>query len=281
MEIIRNLVIIIRDKTEWLYTILYQNNFFFLDYWSFLHFLAGFFLVVLLTNFSTKNIITKLFLILILYEVVEISLFFISLNIFKPEIIKDQITDIFIGFIGGISWLTIVRLKKSPYESQVVKLVTSFIISFLWVGFYGYRYNINYLNTEGLNIWSFILWFIGSNIILVLYEFLIRSFHKSLKAILIFYIIYLILLILFEFIGQEVLLIHEISKQNSSPLIFNLIHGNIYLHIFYLTAPFIIISLYNILGFFFEKSSKNICNSTITKSFSKQIIYSRFKDLIS
>lgn len=257
---IRNLVLIIRDSTEWLYTILYQNNFFFIDYWSFLHFINGLLIVVLLTNFTIKNIITKLFIILFLYEFIEISMFFISLDIFKPEIIKDQITDIFIGLIGGIMWLTIVKFRKYSFGSQAAKLVTAFIISFLWVGFYNYRYNIGFFNTEGLNVWSFALWFISGNLILVLYDFLNKYFQNYLKTLLLLYSVYLISLFSFEYIGQEILMIHEISKQNSKPLIFNLIHGNIYLHIFYLTAPFILILSYSILNYLFEKSFQNIYN---------------------
>ncbi len=90
----------IRINTEWLYTVLYHNKYFFFDYWSLVHFFSGFFIPVILSNLRIRRIYFITFLLLVLYEVVEISLIYVAFNIFKPETIKDQITDIIVGFFG-------------------------------------------------------------------------------------------------------------------------------------------------------------------------------------
>jgi hypothetical protein len=281
MEFIRTIVLAIRENTEWLYTVIYQNQLFFIDYWSFMHFFSGFILLAIISIFTKKNVISKLILFLLSYELIEISLYFISLNIFKPEIIKDQLTDVIIGLLGGLLWLSLARLKDNTISSKASKVMTSFIISFLWVGFYNYKYNIKFLNTEGLNLWSFSLWFIGSNIIISLFQLIRNRFDNLLISISLHYLSYISALIILEMVGQEVLQIHEISKSNSQPLIFNLIHGNNFLHIFYLTAPFTLLVNHSILYHILQKSKKSISNLPVFNYYNFQFIFSRLKNFIS
>ncbi|MEJ5261364.1 MAG: hypothetical protein WHT45_01690 [Ignavibacterium sp.] len=262
----------IRTNTDWLYVVIHQNKFFFIDYWSFVHFLSGFFLPVVLTNLKIRRVYFLSIMILLFYEVLEISLIYLAFNIFRPETIKDQITDIFIG-AAGVFILS--SFKNRTFLSEFWKelsyyffaMTSSLIVAFIWVGFYKYRYNIEYLNTAGLNIWAFSLWFVGLFSICLLYEKLkLMSFRKEI-SLTILYAIYLLMLFVVEFVGYEILGIKEINHSNASPLIFDLIHGTQALHIFYLLSPILIILIYEGIKFLFNNFFISVASAQIrTKS---------------
>lgn len=243
---------LIKNNTEWLYTVIYQNKFFFLDYWSFVHFFSGFILPIILTNLKIRKVFLFSLLILVLYEVVEISLIYIAFNIFKPENIKDQFTDIVVG-LTGIVFIERIRkqisdsLNRKKYFHFFPTVITPIIISFIWVGFYQYKYNYNFLNNDGFNLWAFGWWSISLFLICHFYSKLRNKFSNQIKFYLLFYLIYSISLVTIEFIGYKLLGIKEIFHTNSQNLIFNLIHGTPVLHIFYLLAPFIAIMLYKMI----------------------------------
>jgi len=171
LNIIKEIVLVIRDNTEWLYTIIYQNKIFFIDFWSIIHFLSGMLFIALICWISNKKIWLKLFLILLSYEFIEISLYFFSLEIFLPEILKDQITDIFIGLLGGIFYYYFIKSYNEHLLNYLVIIASVFFVAFIWVGFYGYKYNVEIFNTSGINIWAFRLWFCAGLLILFGYKY--------------------------------------------------------------------------------------------------------------
>lgn len=238
----------IRENTDWLYTVIYQNQFFFLDYWSVVHFLSGFFLPVILYNLNSKRIYSISILILFFYEIVEISLIYLAFNIFRPETIKDQFTDLIIGSLGVI---LIWKNRNADFSARIYSyylpsILSAFIISFLWVGFYNYKYNIEMINTAGLNIWAFSWWFAGLLFILFVAEGLKNTIKNKFILYQTVYLIYLFCLLTFEYLGYNVFNIRKISDTENSALIFNLIHGTTQLHIFYLIAPLLTFLLYSI-----------------------------------
>lgn len=190
MNVIKEIVLLIRDNTEWLYTTIYQNKIFFIDFWSILHFLSGMLFIALICWISNKKIWLKLLLILLSYEIIEISLYFFSLEIFLPEILKDQVTDIFIGVLGGIFYYYLIKLYGKRVLSYLVTIVSAFLVSFIWVGSYGYKYNIEIFNTSGINIWAFILWFCAGLLVLFSYKFLFNSYKSELKKLTVIYSFY-------------------------------------------------------------------------------------------
>jgi hypothetical protein len=246
----------IRTNTEWLYVVVYQNKLFFIDYWSFVHFFSGILLPVVLTNLKFKRVYSISTLILIAYEVVEISLIYFAFNVFKPETIKDQFTDIFIGMFG----VTISSLMKRKLSFQnlnrklnLYAVFSSLIVAFLWVGFYKYQYNFEALNTKGLNLWAFLWW---SICLFLICQFHLRQKNKFQNEILYYltlYIFYLIILFVVEFIGYKILGISEIYHSDSTALLFDIIHGTFTLHLFYLTSPFIMIFFIELIKYLFEK----------------------------
>ena len=101
----------IRENTDWLYTKIYENSFFFFDLWSFAHLWAGIGIIIVLTFLGVKFRFRILFLVLFLYEFIEIMMIFLALKVFKPETIKDQITDLVVGVLGGLMGLYLLRTK--------------------------------------------------------------------------------------------------------------------------------------------------------------------------
>mgnify|MGYP000409825610 CR=1 FL=1 len=279
MNIIKEIVLLIRDNTEWLYTIIYQNKIFFIDLWSILHFLSGMLFIALICWISNKKIWLKLLLILLSYEIIEISLYFFSLEIFLPEILKDQVTDIFIGLLGGVFYYYFIKSYNERLLNYLVMIVSVFFVSFIWVGSYSYKYNVEIFNTSGINIWAFILWFCAGLLVLFGYKFFFNSYKSKIKKISIIYLFYLISLFILEILGQYIFSIHEISKSDSKALIFDLIHGTRVLHIFYLSAPFILISTYKIFYLISYKSYKKVNDSSKMSLVLPEILTSRKNSL--
>ena len=97
-----------------------------------------------------------LFSILLFYEIVEISMLYVSLNVFLPETIKDQFTDLFVGMSGGYlfdKWLHFYSTNKKQVTTFFrnpnthIALFTAISIAFDWVGFYRYKYNMPILDS--------------------------------------------------------------------------------------------------------------------------------------
>lgn len=251
----------IRVNTDWLYTVIYQNKFFFIDYWSIVHFFSGFFLPVILSNLKFRNVYLKSFLILVLYEIIEISLIYLAFNIFKPETIKDQFTDIIIG-LAGVYLIYLIKnfylIKESKdLSNYLTAFISSFIISFIWVGFYKYKYNFESLNNVGLNLWAFGWWFTALLLVLLFYHKMNLKILNRIFTMLITYLAYLISLLIFEYTGYNLLGIREISKTSSHSLVFDLIHGTKVMHIFYLSAPLAVLLFHKLLLFGFHSYFKS------------------------
>jgi len=68
--------------------------------------------------------------ILALYEIFEISLIYFALGFFYPETIKDQLTDILIGIVGGvIGYLYLSRRQNKTEEIEPVFNVEFLLVS--------------------------------------------------------------------------------------------------------------------------------------------------------
>ena len=95
------LYFLIRTNTAGLYHVLYSSPLFFIDYWSFVHLLSGFFLMGLARRLRVKRRWALLLTILLGYEVLEIAFIYASVRLFLPETFPDQVTDIVVGLAGA------------------------------------------------------------------------------------------------------------------------------------------------------------------------------------
>lgn len=167
--------------TEWLYTKLYQNDYFFLDLWSFVHLWFGFIITVILLSKKVKKLFIILLSLLLFYEVLEILIAYFALGIFKPETFKDQFTDIVVGMTGGLVAAVIIRYytlnvaKKTKNLEIGLMLFASFTYAFCWVGFYGNSYKLTFLSFKGINWYAWLLWSLGTFLSILLFSSLTKD----------------------------------------------------------------------------------------------------------
>jgi len=236
-------------RTNWLYTKIFENGLFFFDYWSLVHLWSGLVIFLLLVAFKFNHKWLWLIGLLFAYELLEIGFLFFALHIFKPETLKDQVTDVLVGSLGGwISYQLISLTSDKAFSYKFLQkfplVFSSSTLAFVWVGNYQYQYNISILNTPGLNLWAFFLWCIGGYYTLKMYLFLKKCISKKYTQLIYLWIVYFAILLIVEFIAYNWLHISEIGNANKTSLIFDLIHGNYWLHLYYLIAPFLMILLY-------------------------------------
>jgi hypothetical protein len=257
----KNIVELIIKNTDWLYVRLFPNPIFFFDLWSFVHFWSGGVLITVLTCLKWNHKWRILFAILLGYEIIELSLVYsVNLSIFKPEIIQDTLSDLYVGMGGAYlfdKWIKSHRPNRNNSAGYIknpsthITLFTALTIAFLWVGFYKYEYNIPEINSPGLNYYAFLAWSAGIFVVISIFNMLAKR-TKTFLALTVTWVFYFIPLCLIEFIGYYILGIKESGNHMHNPLIFNLIHGSAIMHIFYLMLPFISVGLY----FMFDKLFK-------------------------
>lgn len=232
----------INYNTAFLYTVIYENSWFFLDFWSGTHFICGFFIMVFVLKRKYPKPFGVLLVLLFAWEVTEMSFIYFAVNILRPEILPDQVTDIVVGLIGGATgWYYLGYRKRSYFSRQYKSNNLSFIdisiacvVSFYWVGYYGYKYNISYLNSPVINWLALTLWSLGLICNMVIYKYMRQAIGHKWLCIGLTWLTYLVLLLLIEFTGYYVLGIRQITEEK--PLIFGLIHGTNTLKIYYLVA---------------------------------------------
>ncbi len=242
-----DIVDIIINKTSWLYTKLYENPLFFFDLWSLVHLWIGFILFFLIKSTRIRKPFLYLFFILLAYEIIEFSIGSFGLRVFQSEIIKDHISDIILGILGGLIGLIFnTYLKRKPNHIRFQYLLIAFLsgvtYSFLWVGFYQYQYNMSFFNTPGINFGAFLFWLAGSWGTIEFFRLFKK--RKLWVRILITWTTYIFALFMFEYIAYEQVEIHEVSRNGENPLIFGLIHGTWYLHLVYLTQALTSVCIY-------------------------------------
>jgi len=201
-----------------------------------------------------------LFSILLLWEIIELLFTYIAINIFNPEILPDQGTDIIIGMIGGYLslWLFVANKAKIHFLSKKynfasllsIRVFVAIAMALIWVRFYGYNYNISFLNSSHVNWFAFILWSTWLFITITIYNFIYFFTKKNMLSLVLTWIVYFPLLLSFEYIGHYVLNIRLVT--NDGPLIFGLIHGSQTLKTFYLIAGILAIFLTNMLTIIFS-----------------------------
>lgn len=231
----------IRTNTAGLYDVLCSSSFFFIDYWSFIHFGSGVFLMVTARAMKLKRIWSTLFLVLCAYEILELGFIYFSIKVFLPETLPDQATDIVIGMLGG--WCASHSIKPSGrfFVKQLNWLstgtradaLTAAVMACCWVGYYGYNYNVPFLNSPYINWWAFILWTVGLYGIMNLHRKLRRSQNAPTAAISV-WLMALAVTFMIEFIGYSLLEIRETGGY--PPLFLNMIHGTALLKFCYIIA---------------------------------------------
>jgi hypothetical protein len=134
--------------------------------------------------------------------------------------------------------------RKQKYSTILLELFVSCLISFVWVRFYRYRYNIAFFNSPMINWWAFLLWSTGLSITLRTYRWLQSVITAWGVRLLVLWIAYFSVLLFIEYLGYHIFGIREMTS--GKPLCFGLIHGTPILKMYYLTAGMIAIFLSSI-----------------------------------
>ena len=244
----------INSLTGPLYTVIAKTDYFFIDYWSFVHFINGLLIVFFLGRARSRHAFRILFAILLGWEIIEISFIYLSIEVFDPETLPDQVTDIFIGLLGGFFGWYLPALKEKISSSAKalllpqatpVELGIACTMSFLWVWFYGYRYNVALFNSPVINWLAFTLWSIGLVLTIRVYKMLGNILTLPWQRILVTWTVYFAGLLVIEYCGYYVFEIRQVTDER--PLMFGLIHGTATLKFYYIVAGICAVGLNGLL----------------------------------
>lgn len=115
----------IRENTEELYVTVFRSRFFFIDYWSFVHFWSGVFLIAVALRLGLGRrqrwIVTMG--ILVGYEVLELAFAYLAIGIFLPETLPDQVTDLVVGALGGLAAEAVAALRVPRVVPEAAEIV--------------------------------------------------------------------------------------------------------------------------------------------------------------
>lgn len=126
-------------------------------------------------------------------------------------------------------------MKRNRHKPDLlIDFFISFGMSFLWVGSYGYEYNIAFYNSPGINWLAFLLWGVWLMLTIRMYRFFSRIVGTFPFALGLTWLTYFALLLFYEYIGYYVLQIRLVT--NEGPLVLGVIHGPPVLKAFYLVA---------------------------------------------
>lgn len=245
----------IRANTHWLHCLIVEYRLFYIDLWSFIHLLSGGAVLLILSASGAKRVFSTLFLLLVLFEIAEISFFIGVLKLFMPEKTLDVVNDIGIGMLGGFIIHKILTWKRrAVYAKWIFAAISAAFVSLLWVGWYGYSYNNSFFNSPCVNWWALTCWSFSGFVIIVINYHLEKKMNFPL-AFIITLVIYLAILVVVEYIAYHIFGLHEITP-NAKPLLFNIIHGSGAMHIYYVTAPLFYILVFKFSNHFLKKYEK-------------------------
>ena len=256
------------QQTDWLYTKVYENNFFFIDYWTFPHLWSGLVVFYLLAAAGKKHKVFWLIFLITLYEIGEILLEIIALNIFKPETLKDKLSDVVVGISGGliayailkwgsrnersepstknegINFSSLARENSDVRTRNTAIIFSSLTLAFLWAGNFHYNCNITWMNLPGLNLWACAIWLAAGCVFLGAYLFVKKNFSRMYLQLILVLLIYFVLLIMIELLGYYIFRGAGIHDKNR--LASGLMHTRLSLYIYYAVFPLLIILLYDL-----------------------------------
>lgn len=124
-------------------------------------------------------------------------------------------------------------LRRKDFD-LMVEFFVSCAMSLLWVGFYGYTYNVPFLNSPMINWLAFFLWGSGLFFTLRVYRLFCRIVRPFWMRVVLVWLTYFSGLLVVEYLGYYVFRIRQVTSEG--PLLFGLIHGTAALKIYYIFA---------------------------------------------
>jgi hypothetical protein len=250
-------VIWVKQHSEWLYVQIYENHFFFIDFWSLAHLWSGFVLFTILLANKYRHPWLWLVIFLSIYEIFEIAMLYISLHIFLPETIKDQFTDVVAGVLGGLLSFLFVSQKAKGHiaffdKIDIEALFVAETISFLWID----RAQFFFFQPESdpLSVYNYLWRILLGYLILRIYASYIRIDRKVLNGLQVFMISYFSLFIFSGYLSGNYKFSGIFERNLTGE---NALFNSSYF-LYQLQYPFIAILSYKGLHYIFEKASHEI-----------------------
>jgi hypothetical protein len=223
--------------TGFLYTKVLVTRWCFFDLWSFVHFGTGGLLMAVLQRRRLPRPFGLLLVLLVGYEFVEIALTALAV-LFLPEILPDQVTDVAVGMAGGVfAWIADrhAAVAGGPRSSPLRDACVAAGLALLWVGLYGYRYDISALNSRFVSWWALLLWGGALLIVFQSYDAIRPSFSHPTMALSVVWPLFTCALFAGEYLSHAILGIRELHA--ATPTAFGLIDGTPLLKFVYGAAP--------------------------------------------
>ncbi|HOI28569.1 MAG TPA: hypothetical protein PLZ15_02330 [Melioribacteraceae bacterium] len=232
------------EKFGWLFTNIYENPILYFDLWSPVQLWSGFMFYLLLILYKTRKPLLILLSAFLLFDLLETFLGYFLFQQSGSIRFNEIFSDLLLASAGGMiaRYSVLKMIEKDPYETgKYIKtftvLFTSITVAFTWVGFYGYKYNVGFWNSPGLNFTAFLLWFSGQIAIISISLYIYSRIKKVIASLFLIYIIYLPALSLFEYFNYHIIKVREVGTPFRRALFFDIIHGTTILHFFYVLAP--------------------------------------------
>lgn len=264
----------VKQHSGWLYVQIHENQFFFLDFWSLTHLWSGFVLFSVLQAYTYRHPWLWLVIYLSIYEIVEISMLYLSLHAFQPETIKDQLTDIIIGILGAVLSYFFVRQKAKRRfaffdKIDIDALFVAETMSFLWIDrsqFFFFEPETNPLSVTNY-LWRILL---GYLIIRIYVTSRLKN-KMVLNGLLVFAMAYFSLFIFSGFLlGNYKFNMLIEMKWTGDSVLFNPSY-----FIYQLSYPFITILFYEWIHHIFEKGAHELGLKENFSSLTKTASYVR------
>ncbi len=242
----------IQNKIDWLNFVIFDFKWVYFDFWSIVILWSGAILFTIISILKIKHRWQ------VLLSILALSQFFQTTNPNSiPEmhwIIKtiNHINKLSIGMLGGYLMYAFFNWNnRRKYSLWLASLLSAITISFIWVGTYGYSYNISFFNSPAINWWAFTCWSVSGVIITAIYQ-LIKVRKNAVWAIVFTWSVYISILLLVEYLAFHIFTFQEATK-GTKALIFDVIHGRPEMHVFYTTSTFIFISTYIVMSTIFRR----------------------------
>lgn len=245
----------IQSKIDWLNYVIFDFKWIYFDLWSVVNLWSGALLFVLISALKIKKRWHILLSLLVIAQIAQTN---------YPNTIPDMywltkmistFNDLAIGMLGGFLMYSFFKWnKRRRYSLWLATFMSAVTIAFIWVGTYGYSYNIEFFNSPAINWWAFTCWTLSGAIMLTAYQLFKRKMRPVFAAASI-WAIYIAILLSLEYLAFHVFTFQE-ATQGTTALVFDVIHGRPEMHVFYTTSTFIFVSLFSAMSTIFKRAER-------------------------
>jgi hypothetical protein len=133
---------------------------------------------------------------------------------------------------------------KRISRQYLIEFLVAALLSFVWVAYYHYNYNMAFLNSRFINWFAFSLWTAGLFVTLRFYQWLKIKIKNLGLRLVVFWVAYFTTLLVIEYSGYNIFKIRAMTSEPA--LCFGLIHGTPILKVYYLIAGLIAVFFYSL-----------------------------------